>query len=166
MKKYMALLLAVALILSVGATIVFAASDTDNNLGAVDREDISLSSSVLDTPTDINSAGIGQKYDLSGLEEWIADLQAETEHLLTDGKLTQEQVEEIQAYYNGELSEIREYVENGGITALDKTDSGLVEVFYEIDQISFEPPALNEVFDWYARKGSFLGIATNLPLND
>ena len=166
MKKYIALLISIALILSLGATIVFAASDNNNNQAAVDREDVSASNSISDIPADINSAGAGREYDLSMLEKWFEDLQAEIKMLIADEKLTQEQAEEIKAYYVVELSDIKGYVESGGVTAFDKTDSGLMEVFYEIEQVSFEPPALSEVFEWYARKGSFLSIATNLPLNN
>lgn len=142
------------------------APDTIDNSQPVDREDIPSSELSTGLPVDINSAGVGQRYDLSAVENWFMSLQAEIERLITTGKLTQERAEEIETYYEAEISQIRGYVEDGGVSVLDKTDDGLVDAFYEITEISFEPPALDDVFEWYTRNGSFLGIAVNLPLND
>lgn len=142
------------------------APDTIDNSKPADREDTPSSEVSTGLPADINSAGVGQQYDLSAVENWFMSLQAETERLITIGKLTQEQAEDIETYYEAEISKIRGYVEAGGVSVLDKTDDGLVDAFYEIAEISFEPPALDEVFEWYTRNGGFLGIAVNLPIND
>lgn len=141
------------------------APDTLDNSQPVDREDIPSSKLGAGLPVDVNSAGVGQQYDLSAVENWFVALQVETERLIATGKLTQEQAKEIETYYEAEISKIRGYIEAGGVEVLDKTDIGLVDEFYEITEISFEPPALNEVFEWYARDSSLLGIAVNLPLN-
>ena len=102
-RKHFALLVSIVLVLSVSATIVFAASNTNNKQAAVDREDIPASNSISNIPTDINSVGVGQEYDLSALEKWFEDLQIKTEQLIADDKLTQEQAEEIEACALGVL---------------------------------------------------------------
>jgi len=99
------------------------------------------------------------------LDDWLADLQMEIERLLENGQLTQEQSDELVGYYEKEMADIRADAEAGGITAFDKTDDGLMEVYYPVEQLSYEPPAIDILLESYISKNRTLGIATILPTN-